>query len=213
MPPEARLIMSLAGSGFMCHVSNTFLKSKMSNMSADDILKNNPDLARQFAAAAAQQAGPGFGSFMNMAMGGPQQAQQQQAPFGGGPGGGPGAFFNAATVMQQAMPMAQAPQAVAAMEPPRGATARREMSGPKGLGVDDILQSFENARRSEAMEGSAYLQPSVSAETQPAVAAAMELQSVGSDDIGSMADSTRTGGARGGRRRKAPSGAVVALNV
>ena len=209
LPPEARLVMSLAGSGFMCHVSNTFLKSKMSNMSADDILKNNPDLARQFAAAAAQQAGPGFGSFMNMAMGGAAAPQaQQQAAFGGGPG----AFFGS-SAQQAAMPMAQTPQSVAAMEPPRSATARREMSGPKGPQVDDILQSFANARRSEAMEGSAYLQPSVSAETQPAVAAAMELQSVASDDIGSMADSTRTGGARGGRRRKAPTGNVVSLNV
>jgi hypothetical protein len=81
MPPEARLVMALAGSGFMCHVSNTFLRAKMP--SADDILKNNPDLARQFAAAAATQAGPGFGNFMSMAMGGPQGAQQQGAEFHG----------------------------------------------------------------------------------------------------------------------------------
>ena len=217
MPPEARLIMSLAGSGFMCHVSNTFLKSKMASMSADDILKNNPDLARQFAAAAAQQAGPGFGSFMNMAMGGgnqpaPMAAQNQGSPFGQG---GPGAFFGssaAAAAAQQAMPMAQTPQSVAAMEPPRSATARRDMSGPRGVGVDDILKSFEDARRSEAMEGTAFIQPSISADTQPAVAAAMELQSVASDDIGSTADSTRTGGARG-RRRRVPAGNVVSLNV
>ena len=91
MPPEARLVMALAGSGFMCHVSNTFLKSRMASVSADDILKNNPDLAKQFAAAAANQAGPGFGNFMNMAMGGAQQ-QAQGAPVGGAAGGffGPG---------------------------------------------------------------------------------------------------------------------------
>jgi hypothetical protein len=215
MPPEARLIMSLAGSGFMCHVSNTFLKSKMASMSADDILKNNPDLARQFAAAAAQQAGPGFGSFMNMAMGGgnqpaPMAAQNQGGPFGQGPG----AFFgsSAAAAAQQAMPMAQTPQSVAAMEPPRSATARREMNGPRGVGVDDILKSFEDARRNEAMEGTAFIQASASADTQPAVVAAMELQSVASDDIGSTADSTRTGGARG-RRRRVPVGNVVSLHV
>jgi hypothetical protein len=79
MPPEARLVMALAGSGFMCHVSNTFLKSRMASVSTDDILKNNPDLARQFATAAAQQAGPGFGNFMNMAMGGASQANSQAA--------------------------------------------------------------------------------------------------------------------------------------
>ena len=86
MPPEARLVMALAGSGFMCHVSNTFLRSRMPSM--DDILKQNPDLARQFATAAAQQAGPGFGNFMNMAMGGstpapaPAQPQAQEPPTG-----------------------------------------------------------------------------------------------------------------------------------
>jgi hypothetical protein len=87
------------------------------------------------------------------------------------------------------------------------------MSGPRGVGVDDILKSFEDARRSEAMEGTAFIQSSISADTQPAVAAAMELQSVASDDIGSTTDSTRTGGARGGRRRRVPVGNVVSLHV
>jgi hypothetical protein len=68
MPPEARLVMALAGSGFMCHVSNTFLRSRMPSM--DDVLRNNPEIARQMATAAAKQAGPGFGNFMSMAMGG-----------------------------------------------------------------------------------------------------------------------------------------------
>lgn len=202
MPPEARLVMALAGSGFMCHVSNTFLRSKMP--SADDILKNNPDLARQFAAAAATQAGPGFGNFMNMAMGGPAPAAAQPAM-----GGGPGAFFGS-SAQQQAPPMAQMPQPVAAMEPPRQ-TARREMKGPSG--VDDILRTFEEARRNEAMDGTVGLGPQVDAAQQPALAAAIEIQSmVSGDDIGSMAESTRTG--RSGRRRRAaPIGNTVSLNV
>ena len=205
MPPEARLVMALAGSGFMCHVSNTFLRSKMP--SADDILKNNPDLARQFAAAAATQAGPGFGNFMNMAMGG---AAPAPAP-GASMGGGPGAFFGSSAA-QQAPPMAQMPQPVAAMEPPRQ-TARREMKGPTG--VDDILRTFEEARQNEAMEGTAGLGlgPQVDAVQQPALAAAIEIQSmVSGDDIGSTAESTRTG--RSGRRRRAaPIGNTVSLNV
>ena len=81
MSPEMRLIMAVGGSGFMCHVSNSFFRSKMPSM--DDVLRNNPELARQMAAAAAQQAGPGFGNFMGAALG--------VAPGGmGGPSGMPG---------------------------------------------------------------------------------------------------------------------------
>lgn len=232
MPPEARLVMSLAGSGFMCHVSNTFLKSRMASVSTDDILKNNPDLARQFASAAAQQAGPGFGNFMNMAMGGAGGSgpAAAAAPAAGGAGGFFGssaqaaaqaaaeaqARARAAVAFQQAnqgnggQPMAAVPQSVAAMEPPR-ATARREMSGPSG--VDDILRTFEEARRNEAMDGTAFSGIPPSPQTQPAVAAAIEIQSMASgDDIGSMAESTRTGGGRRGRRR-APVGNTVTLEV
>lgn len=232
MPPEARLVMALAGSGFMCHVSNTFLRSRMP--SADDILKNNPDLARQFATAAAQQAGPGFGNFMNMAMGGPQGQGPQGAPVADPASGGAsaGAFFGssaeriaaqaqeaqaraqAASRFQQELrnggtPMAQVPQSVAAMEPPR-ATARREMRGPSG--VDDILQTFAAARQAESLEGTSMSQPPASPMTQPALSAAIELQSMASDDIGSAAESARTGTGRG-RRRRAPVGNTLALNV
>jgi len=61
MPPEAKLMMSLVGSGFMFHMSNSFFRQKFASMDANDIFRNNPQLAKQFAAAAAQQAvGPGF---------------------------------------------------------------------------------------------------------------------------------------------------------
>ena len=210
MPPEARLVMALAGSGFMCHVSNTFLKSRMASVSADDILKSNPDLAKQFAAAAANQAGPGFGNFMSMAMNG---GQQQGAPIGGGSPFGSSAQAAAQAAQESqgraraemGQPMGQIPRAVAAMEPPRQ-TARREMSGPSG--VDDILQSFAEARRNEAMDGTAF--PEVPANPQPAMAAAIEIQSMGSDDIGSTTES-RAGGR--GRRRRQAVGNTLSLNV
>jgi hypothetical protein len=222
MPPEARLLMSLAGSGFMCHVSNSFLKSRMPSMSADDILKSNPDLARQFAQAAANQAGSGFGNFMGMAMGGGGPPTAPAVPAAAA--GGAGAFFGSSAERVAAMaaeaqaraqasvafeqanrgnggsPMAQVPQSVAAMEPPR-ATARREMTGPSG--VDDILRTFEEARRNEAMDGTAAFPAAPpAAMQQPATAAAIEIQSMASgDDIGSMTESTR--GGRGRRRRQA----------
>jgi hypothetical protein len=215
MPPEARLVMALAGSGFMCHVSNTFLRSKMPSM--DDILKQNPDLARQFATAAAQQAGPGFGNFMNMAMGG-QQGGSQPAPAGSQEPSA-GAFFGSsaervAAMAQQAQaqanaaarfsaetqggqPQASVPQSMASMERP---TARREMRGPSG--VDDILQSFEAARQAQASDD-AFLP-----ESRPATVIAADMQSMASEDIGSTTESTK-----GGRRRRRAVGNTVSLNV
>jgi hypothetical protein len=193
MPPEARLVMALAGSGFMCHVSNTFLRARMPSM--DDILRQNPEMARQFATAAAKQAGPGFGNFMSMAMGGDAAATAAPVP-------PTGSFFGASN----APPMAQVPQTVAAMEPRQ--TARREMKGPSG--VDDILQTFDQVRRNDAMEGMATQQ--VRPEMQPAVSAAVEVQSIaGSDDLGSMAGSVS--GRRRGRRPAPPSGSSIALDI
>jgi len=194
MPPEARLVMALAGSGFMCHVSNTFLRSRMPSM--DDVLRNNPEIARQMATAAAKQAGPGFGNFMSMAMGGagPAPAAQEQK--------NPGAFFGANS---NAPPMAQVPQAVAAMEPRQ--TARREMKGPSG--VDDILKTFEEVRRNDIIDGNVMGPPDQM--SQPALNAAMEIQSMASDDIGSMTESVRQRGGR--RRRAAPLGSTMEVNV
>lgn len=189
MPPELRLMTALAGSGFMCHISNTFLKSRMP--SADDVLRQNPDLARQFASAAANSAGPGFGNFMGMAMG--QTAQPASA----------GAFFqpNAAQQQQQ-----RSPQAVASVEQQQPKqTARREMKGPSG--VDDILNAFQQAREREMNEI-----PQTSA-SQSAVAAAVEIQSMGSDDIQSAVESTRTGRTGGGRRRRQAVGNTLSLAV
>jgi hypothetical protein len=191
MPPELRLMTALAGSGFMCHVSNTFLKSRMP--SAEDVLRQNPDLARQFAAATAQQAGPGFGNFMGMAMG--QAAPPPQAPSAG-------AFFQGQAQGQQQ----RSPQAVASVESaPVKQTARREMKGPTG--VDDILSAFQEAREREMSEV-----PQLSA-PQSAVAAAVEIQSMHSDDMQSAVESTRTGRTGGGRRRRAAVGNTLSLAV
>jgi hypothetical protein len=196
MPPEARLVFQLAGSGFMCHVSNSFFRSKMP--SADDIFKKNPELAKQFAAAAAQQAAPGFGNFMGMAMGVPQQQGQQQPQ--GVPvnmGSGPGAFFNSP----------QVPQHMAAAPPVQ--TARRDMSGPSG--VDDILRTFDEVRRAEEQQSNNFPSIPPTSMNNPAMAAAVEIQSVASEDIGSIATERTQGGRR--RRRQAPTGNVVSLNV
>lgn len=217
MSPEIRLMMAVGGSGFMCHVSNSFFRSKMPSM--DDVLRKNPELARQMAAAAAQQAGPGFGNFMGMAMGvqpqGQQGAQGPQpgsmgAPFGGNgmnapPSMAPSGAFFAASAAAPDPPMQQRP------------TARREMTGPTGPVVDDILKTFEEVRRAEMMAAAMpqYTTGSPTGGTQAAVAQAQAQQAASVADDMSQGESVRTG-ATGGRRRRrnqAAVGTVVGINV
>ena len=218
MPPEARLVFMLAGSGFMFHMSNNFFRSKMQNMDMGDILRNNPALAKQFATAAAQAAGPGFGNFMGMTMGVPPSgpAPAQQAPMSPPPQyqqnvplpPGTGAFF-------------QAPNAPASASAPAQPPVRREMRGPSG--VDDILKTFEEVRNAELHTSPTFVQAPVSSglqsqsQPQPARQALSELQSIHSEEVQSHAESTRTGRtASGGARKRKPTvpvGNTVSLNV
>ena len=228
MPPEARLIFMLAGSGFMFHMSNQFFRSKTQGMGMEDILKQNPDLAKQFAAAAANAAGPGFGNFMGMTMGvppGPASQPSMQMP-------GTGVFYQAVgaspinplepsqsnQTLRAAMPSAQVPQSVSAASQPIS-VPRREMRGPSG--VDDILRTFEEVRRADAESGAASVgiggPAPVSSVGQPAVQVLNEVQSIASEEIMSQADSTRTGGGRGGSRRRKvvppPQVNTISMNV
>ena len=93
MAPEIRLLLTLGGSAFMFHLTNTMFKSSLPGM--DDVMRQNPDLMKQFASAAAntmesnnrQRAAEtgspspfaGLGNLMGGLMGG-----------GGGGGGGLG---------------------------------------------------------------------------------------------------------------------------
>jgi hypothetical protein len=66
MSPELKLLFQLGGSALMVHMSNTLFKSSMPGM--DDIMRQNPELMKQFTQAAANtmgQTNPGFGGFMN----------------------------------------------------------------------------------------------------------------------------------------------------
>ena len=68
--PELKLLMMLGGSAVMFHMTNSFFKSSMPDM--DDILKQNPDLARQFASAAVNsstQNNPGLGHVLGDMLG------------------------------------------------------------------------------------------------------------------------------------------------
>jgi hypothetical protein len=81
MAPELKLLFQLGGSAIMLHMTNTMFKSAMPDM--DDIMRQNPELMKQFTQAAVNtmsQSSPNFGNFMGDMMGGmgggPQQQQQ-----------------------------------------------------------------------------------------------------------------------------------------
>jgi hypothetical protein len=199
MPPEAKLLMSLVGSGFMFHMSNSFFRSKMTSMDPNEIFRNNPQLAKQFAAAAAQQAGPGFGNFMGAAMGVPQQQQQQQQPQYQQP-------FNQPTYEQP-----RTPQPMAASAPPP--IIRNEMRGPQGM--DDILKTFQEVRSAEMMPPSIMIPPSMQ-QGQPARQAMSELSSLHSMSPRSAVESNATASTaqrRGRRKATVPAGNMVTLDL
>ena len=65
MAPELKLLMMVGGSAFMFHLTNTMFKSSLPGMG--DIMKQNPELMKQFASAAVNTMGqqnPGFSNFM-----------------------------------------------------------------------------------------------------------------------------------------------------
>ena len=83
MAPELKLLFQLGGSAMMVHMTNTMFKSAMPGM--DDILRQNPDLMRQFQNAAVgsmASSNPGFSGFMSNIMN-PQV--EPQVPPGRGP--------------------------------------------------------------------------------------------------------------------------------
>jgi len=210
MPPEAKLMMSLVGSGFMFHMSNSFFRSKMSNVDPSDIFRNNPQLAKQFAAAAANQAGPGFGNFMGAAMGVPQQAQQyqqypqQQYPQQPQQSQSTGSFYQSSQA-----PMPQVPQPMAAQQP---APIRREMKGPTS--VDEILKTFQEVRAAD-MEGPTFATPPMF--QSPARQAMQEINSIPasprSDDMESVYTTTSNSQKRGRRKPSVPVGNTMTLNL
>jgi len=81
MSPELKLLFQLGGSAMMVHMSNTMFKSAMPGM--DDILRQNPDLMRQFQSAAVNtmgQTNPGLSGFMGGLMADQNKGRGPPAP-------------------------------------------------------------------------------------------------------------------------------------
>jgi hypothetical protein len=81
MSPELKLLFQLGGSAIMVHMTNTMFKSSLPGM--DDIMRQNPELMKQFTQAAVNSMGetnPGFSGFMNNVMGNQQQQRSMPPP-------------------------------------------------------------------------------------------------------------------------------------
>ena len=85
MSPEMKLLMMMGGSAFMFHLTNTMFKSSLPQMG--DVLKQNPNLMKQFASATANtMANSGndktgmSGMFANMFGGSPMQYHSAPIP-------------------------------------------------------------------------------------------------------------------------------------
>jgi hypothetical protein len=132
MAPELRLLMMLGGSAFMFHMTNSMFKTQMPGL--DQVLKQNPELAKQFAAATANTMQQNTSSPMMGGLGG-----MFSSMFGGGGGGGGGllsGLFGGGGGGGNANS-----GGFKHPSPPPPAMERPKMKGPSGM--DDILREME----------------------------------------------------------------------
>ena len=126
MAPELRLLFMIGGSGFMFHLTNSMFKNSLPGMG--DIFKQNPDLMKQFGAAAMNataEKSPGFSNFMNMVNPGMSNPSNNSRSTGSPVSGIP--------------PQARM-QRPNRMKSQQSKPPRREMNPPSG--VDDILNEI-----------------------------------------------------------------------
>ena len=115
--PELKLLFMVGGSAFMYHLTNSMFKSS-SLPGMGDIMKQNPNLMKQFASAAMNNVGPGATKFMNTFSNQPSKINVPRGQTGMNPRQ---QVFNAAT-----QPVVK---------------PKREMRPP--MGVDDIINELD----------------------------------------------------------------------
>jgi hypothetical protein len=232
MHPLMRLVGTLGVSATMYHITNTMAeRSGIPGMA--DLMADNPELQRQFAAAAAAKMG-GLGNFMSAATGG---GGGGGFPQGGAPPVPPAPMGYGVPPPPPPPPAAMSGRgpfnsASAAEEAPR---ARREMRGPSG--VDDILKAFEAERMMDSVRNAPPISAASASIFTPAGAPPTpprgiqilregvggpsdpmaDFMAAAMDDTGSIgSSSTMNTERRRGRPRKAvatPVGATLNLNV
>ena len=128
LAPELKLMFMLGGSAIMTHMTNTMFKSSIPGM--DDILKQNPELMKEFTSAAAntmQDQNTGLGNFMADIM--KEKQQQQQQPHSQSHSH-PQKYDNDIHNVEQDI------------NKPQRSEKRREMAGPSD--INDILSNLKS---------------------------------------------------------------------
>lgn len=192
MAPELRLLLSLSGSAFMFHLTNSMFKQS-SIPGVEQVLRSNPDLMKQFQQAATKQY---VGLQQSGLMGGqqgtaappPQRAPppQNSNPLGGilgglmgnlfgGGGGGGNLFGGPSPAPQRQMPMA----------PPQP-QAQAKMAGPS---IDTVIEEVTRDIKTSPMN----------------VSNRMETLSISDEEITSIIEDTadRLSSTKGGSRARA----------
>lgn len=130
MAPELKLMFMLGGSAFMFHMTNTMFKTQMPGL--DQVLKQNPELMRQFAAATAQTM---------------QQNTSESNPLMSGISGMFSNMFGGNSSQQNQSN--STPQRAQSNTPPQY-NSRPNMKGPSN--VDDILREIERENMNDRVE-------------------------------------------------------------
>lgn len=133
MAPELKLLFQLGGSAIMLHMTNSMFKSSLPNM--DDILRQNPELMRQFSSAAAnsmEDTNPGFSGFMSGMMGN----MSENIGFG----------RRAGNDMDMEMDIPPRPTTTSQQSPRNNNIRMNRMSDNEGV---NISESFANAQEPE----------------------------------------------------------------
>lgn len=192
--PELKLLMMLGGSAFMHHMTHSMFSNQLPGL--DSILKQNPELAKQLAAATSQHmaqqqssAGNLFGNLGSMFTG-----------MFGGMGQGP------PPPMPESMQMPKMPPV-----PPMAQHSGSRFAGPQKVNmkgpsnVDDLLREFE-----EMSHGDAGHLDNDRIEMMSAVTGS-ELVDLAVDDTSSINGIIASvgGGKRGGRRGKSKKGLTI----
>lgn len=129
MAPEVKLLFMLSGSAFMFHMTNSMFKTQMPGV--EEVLKRNPDLARQFAAATASTM---------------QENTAQSNPFMSGISG----MFSSMFGGGGQVPPSQPPPQYSPNMPSAVPQQRANMKGPSN--VDDILRELERETMNDRVE-------------------------------------------------------------
>ncbi len=180
MAPELRLMMSLSGSAFMFHLTNSMFK-KSPLPGVEEVLRANPDLMKQFQQASVNQLGK------NMFGGGQAPPQQQ--------GGGMSGLFG----MMSNLMGGNGGNGTSRMPPPPSMATKRQQPQRDEVDIENIISDIHDEINIGSDMGMNRIE-TISLDDDDEITSILE--SVTSDVMGSKKQSSRkqASGGTGGRR-------------